>query len=232
MRKSLYSLLCLCLGSLSALAQTPENQPKNLYQAPASDFFMLHLQNEIWNDMPDSVNIKGYAPSVGVYINKDFPINNSNFSVSIGLGIGNSNIYLQDDQQMYFKDSSDDLRFYDTLGSYKKYKYNMAFVEAPIELRYFGNKYNRNKGFKTAVGIKVGNLISAHTRRVYNEGGQKYREKLITKRFAESWRLTPYGRMGWGNFSLMVSYQVTSVFEIDKGPTVYPLSIGLCISGL
>ncbi len=224
-------LLALISLSMGTEAQTDEGSRPNLYEAPASDFFMLHLQNEIWNEIPDSISKKTYSPSVGVYINKDFPISNSNFSVSIGLGVSASNVHFGDNQVLYFKDTAN-LLFLGTLRTYSKYKYSQAWLEVPIELRYFGNKYNRNKGFKVAMGMKVANLMSAHTRMVYTEGGNKYREKLNTKRFAEKWRLTPYFRMGWGNFSLMASYQLTSVFELDKAPSVYPLSFGLCISGL
>ncbi len=231
MIKNIISLSTLLILSLWGTAQEVESSSKSLYQSPASDFFMIHIQNEIWNDKPDSIKKKAYSPSVGIYINKDFPINNSNFSVSVGLGISASNVNFENNQVMYFKDSSE-IKFYDTISTYKKYKYNQAYLELPVELRYFGNKLNRNKGFKAALGLKVANLLSAHTRMVYNEGADKYREKLSTKRFAEKWRLTPYLRMGWGNFALMASYQITSVFELDKGPAIYPLSFGFSITGL
>ncbi len=214
------------------MSQAQENERPNIYKSPASDFLMIHIQNEFWLDKPDSVDKRGYSPSFGLYVNKDFGINSSHFSASIGLGISSSNVFFWHDQSLYFKDTSEQLLFLDTVRTHEKYKYSTAWIEVPIEFRYFGNLTNRNKGFKAAFGMKVANLLGARTKEVYSENGIEYKEKFYSKRFAEKWRLTPYMRLGWGNFSVMASYQLTSVFSLDAGPTVFPFSVGLCISGL
>ena len=46
----------------------------------------------------------------------------------------------------------------------KKQSWLLAYLEAPIELRYTANPLNSDKSFKFAIGVKVGLMINAHTR--------------------------------------------------------------------
>src|SRR5690606_11384366 len=111
---------------------------------------------------------------------------------------------------------------------YKRYKISSTFVEAPFELRYFGNKENRNMGFKAAIGMRVGTLLAVHTRGRYNVDGAKMVDKQSTKRFFETWRYAATLRLGWGNFTLMGAYNLGGVFKEGKGPDVTPYSLGIC----
>ncbi len=208
-----------------------QEEKTNVYTTPASDFFMLHLQTDLWEGTPDSVNKSNYSPSVGLYLNKEFAINKSNFAVSLGVGIATTNNFFKKNQSLNLQADSS-LQFVDSSLNYSKYKYSQVFLELPIELRFYQNINNKNKGFKAALGMKVGNLLSAYTKGKYEIGGLQYKEKHYSKRFAERWRMVPYLRIGWGNYSLIGSYQITSVFQLNEGPQVFPYSFGFCISGL
>lgn len=230
MRKISLSSLLLVFLALSTKAQNTDVE--NIYKSPASDFFMIHIQNDFWLGQQDSMGRKTWSPSVGVYLNKDFRINQSHFSVSVGLGMASTNSYFDDYSSLNFKDTTNTLIFADSVRTHSKFKYSQIFLEAPIELRYFSDLNNRNKGFKWALGMKVGNLLSAYTKEVYSENQLEYKDKLYTRRFAERWRLTPYMRAGWGNFSLIGSFQLTPIFSLDATEAINPWSIGISISGL
>ena len=234
------SLLALCLLFLSfgATAQetpaTPGTAAEKALAKPSRDFVMLQFTYDGWNNKPDSVKTKGFGRGFNAYVLYDFPIKKSNFSFAAGIGIGTSNIYL-DNQQLALTDTGtlgNQVRFVDETKDYKKYKITTAYVEAPFELRYFGNKENRNKGFKAAIGIRAGLLVGAHAKGNTSVEGDKVVEKTNTRRYLEKWRFSGTVRLGWGNFSVFGSYNFNNVFKENSGPQVTPYSIGIAITGL
>ncbi|WP_162902923.1 outer membrane beta-barrel protein [Taibaiella koreensis] len=240
--KKIAGLLAFTLAfSLGAQAQesTTDNQSepakKKSVIKPSRDFLMLQLSYDNWAQTPENVKIGGIGRGFNAYLCYDFPISKSNFSFAAGLGIGTNNIYF-DDQRLVMNTASSTAVFQnvDTNGvdNYKKSKLNTTYLEAPFELRFFGNKDNRNRGFKMAIGMKVGLLVGAHTKEKHNVGGTYVVEKVNTKRYFETWRFTPTARIGWGNFSIFGTYSLSQLFKAGAGPEVYPYSIGICITGL
>jgi hypothetical protein len=125
----------------------------------------------------------------------------------------------------------------DSTDHFKKYKLTTVFLEAPVELRFTSDPSNSNKSFKTALGVKVGTLINAHTKgkNLENKNGQSindYIAKESSKKFFNSTKLAVTGRVGYGIFSLYGSYQVTAILKDAAGPQMRPYSIGFSISGL
>lgn len=202
---------------------------------PSRDFVMFQITYDNWAQTPDNVKIGGIGRGFNAYLCYDFPISKSNFSFAAGIGVGTNNIYF-DNQRLIMNTSASGVVFQnvDTNGvdNYKKSKLNTAYIEAPFELRFFGNKENRNRGFKMAIGMKVGLLMGAHTKDKHTLAGPAIVEKVNTKRYIETWRFAPTARIGWGNFSLYGSYSLSRLFKSGAGPEVYPYSIGISITGL
>lgn len=235
MKKCLATLAILITSTSFVFAQDVEdNKPETRIQKPSRDFVMLQLTYENWSKTPDSVKTGGLGRGFNAYLCYDFPIKKSHFSFAAGLGIGTANIYF-DNQQLAVSDTGtlgDQVRFIKETKDYKKYKLTTAYLEAPFELRFYGNKDNRNKGFKAAIGLRVGTLVGAHTKGTYKVEGTKMTDKLNTKRYLENWRFAGTVRVGWGNFSLMGTYNLNALFKEGMGPDVVPYSVGLCITGL
>jgi hypothetical protein len=101
-----------------------------------------------------------------------------------------------------------------------------------LELRFFGNNKNRNRGFKAAIGTNIGLNVGAHTKGVSGKGGSKFNDKVVTKRFIQQWSFSPTVRLGYGNFSVYGSYSLTPLFKDGAGPQVLPFSVGICLTGL
>lgn len=234
MQQRLALLAIFLFTSVFSLAQDVEKSgtKKSVLQKPSRDFVMLQFTYEGWA-RPDSIKTTGFGRGFNGYICYDFPIGKSNFSFAAGIGIGTSNIYL-DNQQIMLTDTgaSAQARFVAEQEDYKKYKLTTAYLEAPFELRFFGNKENRNKGFKMALGMRVGTLVGAHTKGRRAVDGTKFIDKENSRRFLENWRFSGTARIGWGNFSLMGTYNLNSLYKAGSGPQITPYSIGLCISGL
>lgn len=211
--------------------------PKKKTFKPSRDFVMLQFTYDSWNKAPDSIRIGGIGRGFSAYLCYDFPIAKSNFSFAAGLGVSNSNIYF-DKQQVVMNTTASEISFVNVdtvIGSdknFKRSKFATTYIEAPFELRYYGNKENRNRGFKFALGMKVGILVNAHTKVRESYAGPYINDKTVTNRYVEKWRFAPTARIGWGNFTLFGSYNISQLFNAGQGPEVYPFSIGLCISGL
>jgi len=236
--KKCFALLALLIVQAAHVFAQDTDGPNKLseIQKPSRDFVMLQFTYNNWAKKPDSINTGGLSRGFNGYICYDFPLGKkkSNFSFAAGIGISTANIYL-DNQQINLTDTGtkgQEVSFSAESKDYSKYKITTAYLTAPFELRYFGNKNNRNKGFKAAIGMTVGTLVGAHTKGVYKVEGSKVADKVNTKRYIAPWSFAGTVRIGWGNFSAFGSYNFTTLFKEGQGPDVVPYSIGLCLTGL
>jgi len=227
LRKAIFTILCFV--SLGASAQTDADAA---YSKPSRDYFMFQLGYDGWNGAPDSVNVGGLSRSLNMYLCYDFPIKTSNFSFAAGVGIASSNLFFKD-QRLIVGDTNTQIQFLSDNDELKRFKMSLNYVEAPLELRYFSNKLNRNKGFKMAIGMKVGALLNAHYKSVRDFNNKPIREKVSTRRFIETYRVGGTIRAGYGNFSVYGQYGLNRLFRVANGPQeIVPFSVGICISGL
>ena len=200
----------------------------------ARDFLMIDLAYNNWLKKPDSVKTKTIGYAFNVYLCYDFPIKKTKLSFAAGLGISSSVVYLN--QQVLTNTDTGvygtQARFLPDTSHFKRYKFVTTYLTAPFELRYFSNTLNRNKGFKAAIGLQIGTLLGAHSKAVTSEAGTIVKEKIDTKRYVSPWNFAATARVGWGNFSLFGSYNLTNVFKENAGPPITPMSVGICITGL
>ena len=205
----------------------------------AGDHFLLQFGYDGWANKPDSIHTKGFSRSFSMYLMFDFPFKtNPHFSVAVGAGVSSSNIYF-DKMEVQVAGQTPTLRFVNQADTshWKKFKMTSAYLEAPVELRFASDPYNYNKTFKFALGVKVGTLLSVHTKaknfQTRNEAAiNNYIRKESSKRYFNSTRLSVTGRVGLGFLSLFGSYQVNSFIKEGAGPDIKPYTIGLTLSGL
>ena len=200
---------------------------------PARDFLMLSVNYNNWVQKPDSVKTKPFGYSFNGFLCYDFPLKKSNFSFATGLGVNVSVVYLNQ-MQLDLKDTvtGSVAQFVADTTHFTRYKFVTTYLSAPFELRYFADRQNRNKGFKAAVGLQIGTLLGADTKGVTNASGTLLKEKINTKRFISPWNFAATARIGYGNFSLFASYNLTTVFKENEGPSITPASVGFCLTGL
>jgi hypothetical protein len=91
------------------------------------------------------------------------------------------------------------------------------YVDIPVELRYTSNPDDPARAFKVAVGGRIGYLLDSFTKVKYkdDDGIKKLKDKqdfnLNKLRYGVS------ARIGYGNFSIFAYYNLTELFEKDKG---------------
>ncbi|MFZ9388136.1 MAG: outer membrane beta-barrel protein [Chitinophagaceae bacterium] len=241
--KKILPLLGLVIMTSAAVAQDspiPEKKKKETIDLSnrSNDHFMVQFGLAGWSGIPDTINKSGFSKSFNVYFLFDFPFkNNPKLSFAFGPGIASDHI-LFGSTRVGIKDPTSQIHFTNASDTnhYKKTKLAMTYLEAPIEFRYSTDPL-RGKGFKVAVGLKVGTMINAHTRntKYQDKNGSSLTDHTLkesSKQFFNKNRISFMGRVGYGHFSLFGSYQLTPLFADGKGPLVKPFSIGLTLSGL
>lgn len=243
--KKIFIAVMLFTTFAAAKAQDTTSQKKDWKKLDlsnrANDHFMIQYGYDSWGSVPDSINTSGFSRHFNMYVMLDKPFKtNPHFSVGFGVGIGSSNIFFQN-TYIDLKSRTSTLPFRDVSAEdhFKKYKLTTVFAEIPVEFRYVSNPVTPDKGFKVAIGAKVGTLLNAHTKGknlVDKNGSTVYDSKYIAKendkKFINSTRLALTGRIGFGNVSIDASYQVTNFLKENVGPAIKPYSIGLTLSGL
>lgn len=240
--KKILAVALLCLFSGTLFAQD-EQKPKKKKEIPdmsnrANDHFLLQWGYTSWTGKPDTINTNGMSKSYNVYFMFDFPFKtNPKLSMAFGPGIGSDHI-LFTKTQLGIKENTTLLGFKNVSDTnhYKKTKLATVYLEAPVEFRY-SSKPLTGKGFKWALGVKVGTLINAHTRNVKfqsktNQLISDYVMKESSKKFFNKNRLSAMARFGFGHITFYGSYQLTAVLKDGAGPVMRPYSIGITLSGL
>jgi hypothetical protein len=236
-------LPALLLISIAGMAQETPKKPKNSkakvdLTGRSNDHLLFQVGYTQWANLPDTLSTNGLSKSLNAYLMFDFPFkNDARLSMAFGPGIGSDHI-LFTKRRIGIADLAPQLAFTNVQDTnhFKKSKLATVYAEAPIEFRYNTDPEN-NKGFKWAIGVKVGTLLNAHTRNTkwQNRNGNllnDYVMKETSKRFFNRTRIVAHGRVGLGHIALYGSYQLTTVIKDGFGPAVRPLTIGLTISGL
>ena len=193
------------------------------------------ISADIWGGLPSDMKARTINQGAQVFGLYNYRVKESSIYLAGGIGIGMHNLYsdnIIDDvkaDSIVFTKISDDI-------SYKKSKLSLAYIEIPLEFRI-----KTKKEFRIAFGFKFGYLVNSHVKykgnriTAINEDGTmetdevnvKVKSKDVSQ--VESWRYGPTFRIGYKWFNVTVYYQISKVFKVDKGPQLYPISIGIAV---
>lgn len=120
--------------------------------------------------------------------------------------------------------------------SYKRSKINLTYLDLPVEF-----KFRSEGGFKLGIGLKVGYLIDSKQKYVgewpvdFNFDSEEVRYNAVNEKSKsinqlEKWSFGPTLRIGYKWVSFFAYYQVTDIFENDRGPVMNPISLGITIT--
>ncbi|HVI46328.1 MAG TPA: porin family protein [Chitinophaga sp.] len=233
MRKiiSTLALVALSLGVFAQEGGSPMNKAVNRV-THSRDFLMIQLSYDGWAGAPDSIKT-GFNRGFNIALMYDFPFKKSPLSVAAGLGISTSGVFLKDHTFDIAGKVNPNTPTFPASNSYKRFKVATTYLEIPIELRFRAVPDNANKGFKAALGVKVGALLDAHTKGKNNGGnGNKNTEKDANKGFFNPWRFSATARVGYGNFALFGAYSLNPMLKDNSNLDIRPYQIGICVSGL
>jgi hypothetical protein len=81
-----------------------------------------------------------------------------------------------------------------------------------------------------SLGLIGGLKIGSHTKVVYEDGGDKNKDKNRSDFFLSPFRYGYTARAGYGFLKVFANYYNTTLFEKNKGPQLHPFTIGFMLS--
>jgi len=240
MRK-LSVIVLVLITSLPAFSQTAKEKKNKEILNRSGDHIMIQLSSDHWTGAPDSVSshIKGFARGLNAYVMYDKKFRaDPRFSIAGGLGVSTSNIYFKK-MNVGIASTSTRLPFTatDSTDNYKKSKLTTTFLEIPIEFRFSSKPETPGKSVKVALGVKLGTMLAAHTKgKILRSAAgtvlSNAVDKVSSKSYFNTTRIAATARVGYGNFSIFGSYNLTTMFKDGVAADVKLLQVGLTISGL
>lgn len=221
--KKLFILL-FCFIALNSFSQVVNEKTKKLFT------FGLDVYTDIWQDVPSTVEPKTINPGVNIFGTYNFIFGESNFSFSPGIGLGihnmlNSSFLYTNFDSSYFVPIDQELP---EGYSYKKSKFVAPYLDIPLEIRF-----KSKSEFRIAVGFKFGFLMRAYTKYKGDDYLSELNQKTIYKKkiiqHLETNRYGFIGRIGYKWLNIYGYYQLSTLFVKDKGPEMYPISVGISI---
>jgi hypothetical protein len=189
-------------------------------------------------DAADDFLDLNYAKSVVVNLNifeKYIPIAGDRFGLLTGLGFQWNNYDLDNDKRLGVTESVGDMKSQvfgyrdSSMASVSKNKFKATYLTLPILFEYNDKKVAR-KGFHISAGMLFGYRIGSKNKMKYTtEGGNDKKDK-----YRDDFNLNPFTyalttRVGIGWFNMFATYNLSPLFQKDRGPELYPFTVGLTL---
>jgi len=186
------------------------------------------IYTSIWMDMPTGIKTRTINQGANVFLMYNHLMGEKGFSFAGGLGVSSENLYLKDAYVPNVK--ADSISFTDLPDgvNIKRSKLNVTYIDIPIEMRYVTKSKMR-----FTLGMKFGFAVDSKTKikgdAFDSEGalgwGTKEKHKDVNQ--LESTRFGIQARIGYKWVHLYGYYSLNRVFTADKGPQMYPISVGI-----
>lgn len=186
------------------------------------------VYTSIWMDMPTGIKTRTINQGANVFLMYNHIMGEKGFSFAGGVGISSENLYLKDAYVPNVKLDSISFEKLPNGVDLKRSKLNVTYVDIPIEIRYVTD----NK-MRFTLGMKFGFAIDSKTKikgdAFDSEGtlgwGTKEKHKDVNQ--LESTRFGVQARIGYKWVHFYGYYSLNKVFKADKGPQMYPISLGV-----
>ena len=218
MRKLFFSVLFLALTSHSVYSQVISESAKRKVTVGVDVF------TDLWQNVPDNMSLRTIHQGASVFGMYNFQLGESTSTFGVGLGIRNHNMYSNSKIDTI---KGDVITFSPITEQYKRSKINLTYLDIPMELKFrFKNE------MKLGVGFKIGYLISSKEKYIGDTPEKATRVTIKQKTISQ---LEPYTygftfRFGYKSVNLFGYYQISQMFKRDKGPELYPVSIGITLT--
>ena len=118
----------------------------------------------------------------------------------------------------------------DTNYTFSKNRFKTWFINAPLLLEInTGN--HKNKSFHVSAGAIFGFNLQTKMKYVYTNEGDKQKVKDKQSFNTNPFRMSLTTRIGYGWFNVFATYSLTPLFENNRGPELYPFTVGVTLVG-
>lgn len=217
MKRNLLILLLLLVFSGSLLAQKPSGE--SIRKRFSLGFT---LNQDFWMNVPDSIKPNAVNLGVDVYTYYNFPMDRKGkMSFFAGAGIGAHNFY----HNALIKTNSNGISELHPIEA-KLSKLSITYLDVP-----FGFRYKSASKVHATLGFKVGWKMNDHSKYKGNDyltsGSGTIKVKFNSLDNIYNMHYGPYFTIGYKWYGISAFYQIPAIFEKDKGPDIYPISVGL-----
>lgn len=157
----------------------------------------------------------------------DLGINLINQKVGLVTGVGfRWNNYKFSNVNMQLKKGTDSLEyFYDTTQNYSKSKLTIAHLTIPLMLEVQIPLHSED--LYIAAGVEGTMKLGAHTK-TKTESGEK--NKNPNDFYINTFAYNLSARVGYGDFGIYATYNMSPLFKKDQGPELYPYCVGVSLN--
>lgn len=147
--------------------------------------------------------------------------------IGLTTGLGFTwNSYTFTDNTRLITNSDSTFGVIDSLPDYDKNKLRITYLNVPLLLQ-FNTNTDPERNFHVSVGVIGGLRIGSRTKQTYELDGEKIRNTVVDDFNLRPVSLDATARIGYRNFVLWANYGLVPLFKEDKGPQVYPISVGI-----
>lgn len=192
--------------------------PTNSLDLPAGYEFL-----ELKYEKSTNFNLNFFQQSFGIFGNKfgfvtglGLRWNNYRFSNNIVLSPDSTAIYGYSDQ---------------TSGrAYEKSKLTAWYLTMPLMFELQSNRHHDANSFHLTAGVIAGVRMGSHTKQIYTiNGSGNHKPKIYDDFHLQPFILDATVRVGWGPLNLYGTYSIIEMFRNDRGPELYPFTIGIIL---
>jgi hypothetical protein len=111
----------------------------------------------------------------------------------------------------------------------EKSKLSTTYATIPLLLEVHSSAY-QHSGVTFSAGLIGGLKLGSNTKIVYKENGDKKKDKTKDDFNLSPFRYGVHARLGVGDWMIYGTYYFTPLFESNKGPELFPISVGFALS--
>jgi hypothetical protein len=105
----------------------------------------------------------------------------------------------------------------------------LFYLQVPLLLEFNTSK-NPDKNWHLSFGVTGAFKMGASYLKKWKNDGEKYKDKMRSSFNMHPFQAYGTAIIGYGNYSLLFHYGLTSLFEKDKGPNFAPVSAGILLN--
>ncbi len=192
------------------------NPDQSIDLGPEADFMDLEYNNSI------AVNLNFWQVNLANTLGR-----RGGIGLFTGLGYSWNNYRFENNLRLTHEENQVEPEF-SNVHDYIKTKLTVSHLNIPLMLEYQTRQNISKSKFHISAGVNLGFRMRSHTKQVYRDGGK------VTDKDFQSFHLAPFrqevvARIGWGPINLFASYAINEMFREDRGPELYPFTVGLRI---
>jgi hypothetical protein len=148
----------------------------------------------------------------------------------VGAGLTYNSYGLKNNVDVSTRDSSATFAFAidDSIRDYSKNKFRASYIHVPLMLE-FNTSQDNDRSFHVAAGVIGGWKMGSIVKQKWEDQNDKHQARRKSDFNLSPFTLDATARVGYKNFTVFATYGLTSLFEKNKGPEVYPVTVGLQI---